>query len=239
MDDAYPVDEEIFVLKKGRKLGPFEINELLDGLEEGEFSYEDICLRAGATECERLKDVLNWEKSDLSISRRARTRSRESGSTSSEGPPYETESDNPVTDTRTLLYAGHPSIVSSPLALFCLVAGVTGGIWLFPIDPTFTAAGIGISLLGLVYLSFIRFTRDYQIMPRRVEMVTGLIARSSKEVRIGDIRAINVTCRGLTGMLGIGTVDFFTTGDSPEVSFHQIWAATKVKALVRRLQDAI
>lgn len=77
MDDAYPVDEEIFVLKKGRKLGPFEINELLDGLEEGEFSYEDICLRAGATECERLKDVLDWEKSDLSISRRARTRSRE------------------------------------------------------------------------------------------------------------------------------------------------------------------
>ena len=135
MDDAYPVEEEIFILKKGRKLGPFEIDELLDALEEGEFSYEDICLRAGATECERLKDVLDWGKSDHSIPRRARTRSRESGSISPAGPPYETESDNPVSDARTLLYAGHPSIMSSPLALFCLIAGVTGGIWLFPIDP--------------------------------------------------------------------------------------------------------
>ena len=235
MDESYPVEEEIFILKKGRKLGPFEIDELLDGLEEGEFTYDDICLRAGATECERLKDVLDWEKSASSPSRRSRARV---GERSSATPPGETECDDLFADGNALLYAGHPSIMSSPLALFCLVSGITGGIWLFPIDPTFTAAGVGISLLGLVYLSFMRFTRDYQIMPKRIEMVTGLIARSSKEVRIEDIRAINVTCRGLTGVLGIGTVDFFTTGDSPEVSFHQIWAATKVKTLVRRLQDA-
>ncbi|NLT72556.1 MAG: PH domain-containing protein, partial [Verrucomicrobiaceae bacterium] len=73
--------------------------------------------------------------------------------------------------------------------------------------------------------------------PRRIEKITGLLARSSQEVRIEDIRAINVTCRGLIGILGIGTVDFFTTGDTAEVSFHQIWAAQKVKTLVRRLQD--
>lgn len=230
MDESYPVEDEVFILKKGQKLGPFEIDELLDGLEEGKFAYDDICLRAGATECERLKDVLDWENS---VSSRPRIVGQ-----SFEAPNGEINREDFWADGKALLYCGHPSIMSSPLALFCLVSGITGGVWLFPIDPTFTAAGIGISLTGLVYLSFTRFTQDYQITPRRIEMVTGLIARSSKEVRIEDIRAINVTCRGLTGMLGIGTVDFFTTGDSPEVSFHQIWAATKVKTLVRRLQDA-
>ncbi len=237
MDDAYPVEEGVFILKEGRRMGPFEIDELLDGLEEGEFSYDDICLREGATECERLKDVLDWEKSVPLRSRHSR--SVDPSGLNPPSPLREAGALDPFADGDTLLYAGHPSIMSSPLALFCLVTGVTGGIWLFPIDPTFTAAGIGISLLGLVYLSFMRFTQDYQIMPKRIEMITGLFARSSKEVRIEDIRSINVSCRGLTGMLGIGTVDFFSTGDLPEVSFKQIWAATRVKALVRRLQDAV
>lgn len=236
MDEAYPVEEGIFILKKGRKLGPFEVEELLDGLEEGEFSYDDICLRDGATECERLKDVLDWEKSVSSRSSRSRP-----GKLIGPNPTpalNEVETGDAPGDGETILYAGHPSIMSSPLALIALVIGVTGGIWLFPIDPSFTAAGIGISLLGLARLSFMRFTQDYLIMPRRIEMITGLIARSSKEVRIEDIRAINVSCRGLIGMLGVGTVDFITTGDSPEVSFRQIWAAAKVKTLIRRLLDS-
>ena len=93
--------------------------------------------------------------------------------------------------------------------------------------------------MGLVYLSFLRFTQDYHIMPRRVEVITGLIARSSNEVRIVDIRSINVTCRGISGLMGIGTVDFFTSGDQPEVTFRQIWAANRVKLLVRKLQDTL
>jgi hypothetical protein len=32
-------------------------------------------------------------------------------------------------------------------------------------------------------------------------------------------------------------VDFFTTGDDPEVTFRDVWAAKKVKILVRQLQD--
>jgi uncharacterized membrane protein YdbT with pleckstrin-like domain len=149
----------------------------------------------------------------------------------------EANEDEHFLDGERLLYAGHPSIASSPFALFFVVGGITGGVWLYVIDPVFTLAGIGLALLGMAYLSFMRFTQDYRITPRRIEVITGFLARSSNEVRIEDIRAINVTCRGFTGIVGIGTVDFFTSGDAAEVSFRKIWAAQKVKTLVRRLQD--
>lgn len=242
MDHGPPVGESVFVLKGGTKLGPFDIEELFDGLEEGEFHYEDICLREGATECERLRDILDWDRSSPAgtdpprgrpgeppLPDASRAQREEYGETGEGGPSFP--------DGDRLLYAGHPSIASSPFALFLVVGGITGGVWLYPLDLVFTAAGFGLALLGMSYLSFIRFTRDYRITPRRIEKITGLLARSSQEVRIEDIRAINVTCRGLIGILGIGTVDFFTTGDTAEVSFHQIWAAQKVKTLVRRLQD--
>ena len=51
MDENYPVEEAIFVLKQGVKMGPFDMETLFDGLEEGKFSYDDICLREGAIEC--------------------------------------------------------------------------------------------------------------------------------------------------------------------------------------------
>ena len=92
-------------------------------------------------------------------------------------------------------------------------------------------------MLSLTWLGWKRFQQDYIITPKRIEEVRGLIVRSSTEARIADIRSINVTCRGLQGLLGIGTVDFFTSGDSPEVSFRQVWGAQKVKSFVRRLQD--
>ena len=238
MDENYPVDESVFVLKQGTKLGPFDIETLFDGLEAGEFSYDDICLREGATDCERLKDILDWESAHPSRGvRSSRGKHRAAPPVESIIDDEEENEDEHFLDGERLLYAGHPSIASSPLALFFLVGGITGGVWLYVIDPVFTLAGIGLALLGMAYLSFMRFTQDYRITPRRIEVITGFLARSSNEVRIEDIRAINVTCRGFTGIIGIGTVDFFTSGDAAEVSFRKIWAAQKVKTLVRRLQD--
>ncbi len=242
MDHGPPIGESVFVLKEGAKLGPFDIEALFDGLEAGEFHYEDICLREGATECERLRDILDWDRSGLVGTDPPQGRHGEPlrpGAGRADREKYgETDEVGPsFPDGDRLLYAGHPSIASSPFALFLVVGGITGGVWLYPLDLVFTVAGFALALLAMSYLSFIRFTRDYRITPRRIEKITGFLARSSQEVRIEDIRAINVTCRGFIGVLGIGTVDFFTTGDAAEVSFHQIWAAQKVKTLVRRLQD--
>ena len=42
----------------------------------------------------------------------------------------------------------------------------------------------------------------------------------------------------LTGLLGIGTIEFSCAGDSIDVMFADIWKAQRVKALVRGLQDS-
>ncbi len=138
----------------------------------------------------------------------------------------------------TILYAGHPSILNSPGSILAIMVGFAGGIWIYGINPWLTLFGFLAGIFALINLSLIRFTSDYHITPKRLEVTKGLITRSSNEVRIQDIRAINVSCRGLLGVFGIGTVDFFTAGDDPEVTFTQVWAAKNVKILVRRIQDA-
>ncbi len=233
MDDPFPVEGSVFVLKQGKRLGPFEVDEILDGLEEGVFSYEDICLREGSTDCERLKDLLDWEAdSHRKTGRPVGVAPGVGRSLSRTG-----QDSGPSLHNDELLYSGHPSILSYPGSLLSVVLGATAGVWLIPFHTIFSLACFAVSVSGLAFLSLMRFTSDYQIMPKRIEVVTGLLARSSNEVRIEDVRAINVSCRGIGGMLGIGTVDFFTTGDAPEVTFRKIWAANKVKTLVRRLQD--
>jgi hypothetical protein len=243
MDELYPVDNEIYVLKEGRRLGPFTVENLLDGLESGDFSEDDICLRPGATDLERIRDLLDWEEpeadngtspeeeEDLHEDFDEEEMAEEVEGESLPGRPIAAASSN------RLLYAGHPSALNYPVSLIALVGGITGGIWLYRLDPNLTLAGLALAVAGLVRLSFVRFTHDYHIRPRRIEVTTGFLARSSREVRIEDIRSINVTCRGILGMFGIGTVDFLTSGDTPEVSFERVWAARKIKTLVRRLQD--
>lgn len=247
MSELYPVDDEIYVLKGGRRLGPFTVENLLDGLESGDFSEDDVCLRPGATDLERIRDLLDWEdepeageadepdeedEEDLAEEFDEEETNDEVEDETPRGRPVAAGSSNRI------LYAGHPSVLNYPASLIALIGGITGGVWLYRLDPNLTLAGLALAVAGLVRLSFVRFTHDYHIRPRRIELTTGFIARSSREVRIEDIRSINVTCRGILGMFGIGTVDFLTSGDTPEVSFERVWAARKIKTLVRKLQDA-
>lgn len=258
-DDARPLEDAVYVLKEGRRLGPFTLDDLLDGLESGDFEEEDICLREGATDCERIRDLLDWEEeTDEDESDEA---ADDFGDEAEEDEKFDDAEEEdweeqpapaPTNRSKTnvgssaasglpperLLYAGHPSVLTYPVSLAALVGGVTGGIWLYGVDPKLTLAGLGIAAAGLVRLSLVRYCHDYHIHTRRIESVVGLLARSSREVRIEDIRAINVTCRGLPGIFGIGSIDFHTSGDTPEITFHRVWAAQKIKSLVRRLQDA-
>lgn len=241
MEDSYPVDDGIHVLKGGRKLGPFTVENLLEGLESGDFSENDVCLRSGATECERLRDLLDWGEREDPFEGEDSLDEGDDDFENEEGElPPTPSSEKIITAARPdrLLYSGHPSVITYPVSLFLVIAGVTGGIWLYRFDPKLTLAAFALATGGLARLSFVRFTHDYHVRSRRIESVTGFLARSSREVRIEDIRSINVNCRGVSGIFGIGTVDFFTSGDSPEVSFEKIWAARRLKTLVRKLQDA-
>lgn len=236
MDEVPPWPEGIYVLKGGRRLGPFTVEDLLDGLESGDFSEDDICLRDGALDCERLRDLLDWDEvKDEDNAEWEESEEREDEPPPSPSAEGSTQAGPPPPDR--ILYSGHPSVLTYPLAMLALFGGVLGAVWLRPLDPWFTLSGFALALAALIRLCFVHFTHDYLVRPRRIEMVTGLLARSSREVRIEDISSINVTCRGIWGIFGIGTIDFITSGDSPEITFRRVWAARKIKTLVRRLQD--
>lgn len=262
-DDAWPREDSVYVLKEGRRLGPFTLDDLLDGLESGDFSEDDVCLRNGAADLERLRDLLDWDEAGHGEDNADDTGEAceeddlEEASDEGEDDDFDEEEDwpqDPSPSTRgglnqrpakpagttgdRLLYAGHPSVLSYPVSLAALVGGVTGGIWIYGLDPKLTLAAFGLATAGLVRLSLVRYSHDYHIHTRRIECMVGLLARSSREVRIEDIRAIHVTCRGLSGLLGVGSIDFHTSGDAPEITFQKVWAARRIKALVRRLQDA-
>lgn len=225
MGENFPVDDQIVVLKDGDRLGPFDIDEILDLLESGELDYSDVCLREGAAECERLGDVLDWDRPE----------------DVEEDDEYEDDEEEneppPFTRPTTVLYSGHPSILTYPFPLFCIVGGVAAGIWMHSSDGWYDLIFYLVAIAALAYIAVARFTSDYLITPKRIELIEGLVARSSKEVRVQDLRAINVRCTGLSGIIGIGDVDFFTAGDDPEITFAKVWAAKKVKGLVRKLQD--
>ncbi|MCB1230687.1 MAG: PH domain-containing protein [Verrucomicrobiae bacterium] len=270
-------DEIIYVLKDGARLGPYTVDDLLDLIDEGALNYDDVCLRDGEIECERLRDVLDWEgERDAELG-------AGSGEETTPNPPdaddldedtdewdgldeseededdpefWDTEEDdpesNPVAPSSRLnkapgpprnpnliLYAGHPSVLSFPKTLFVIVLAIAGGFYGNAHSSWWLFGGLILALFGVSWILLERSMRLYLITPRRVELVRGLIAKSSNEVRIEDIRTINVHTPGLRGLFGVGTVEFASSGGSSvEVAFADVYAAHRIKGLVRRIQDA-
>ncbi len=262
MNTEPPIQDPIYVLKNGHRLGPLSVDEILDFIEEGSLDYNDLCLREGAAECERIREILDWDTDDeigpeeseegFAIEpvsenkiKRAKPQQeivpREPSSTEEEetAAHHEKEQVPPGSlKPSTILYRGHPSIATYPGALLGISVGVGLGIWLHDINIWLTVGGFALALICFTYLTFCRAVCLYLITPKRVEIVTGLIAKNSNEARISDVRAINVSRSGFIGMLGVGTVEFSTTGDESEVTFTNVWSAHEVKALVRDIQDS-
>ncbi len=242
MQDPDPLAQMVFLLDEDGEDGPYSLEELLEWIEQGQVDEHTLCRREGADEIETLREVLDWDQDEVIMNPHAekgklpRNVARRPEAPPSVAPPKVSRARRPRPDA--VLYSGHPSIVTHPLALLILIGGVVGAIFWRGEPSSWISLGCFFAaLLSLAWLGCKRFQQDYIITPKRIEEVRGLIVRSSTEARIADIRSINVTCRGLHGLLGIGTVDFFTSGDTPEVSFRRIWGAQKVKIFVRRLQD--
>ena len=241
----------IDVLKDGIRHGPFTAGELLDLVEAGEIDYDDVCQRAGCAKWEKVREVLDWEDGeappDLAIEEDEATEPEDGEDEAPEprDPPPASpgkkrrRSSGPPRNPRTILYAGHPSVLSFPFALFVIAGSLAGGYWLHERSAWWIFAGMLGALFGISWILFQRSLRLYLITPKRIEVVMGFIAKSSNEVRIEDVRAINVHTPGLTGLLGVGTVEFASAGGNPiDVAFKNVYAAHRIKGLVRRLQDA-
>jgi membrane protein YdbS with pleckstrin-like domain len=89
----------------------------------------------------------------------------------------------------------------------------------------------------LIWIKLDRSRRKYLVTNTRVSVEYGIVSKSSNEMRIQDIRSINLTTKGLSGMLGIGRLEFSSAAtDDADVIFWNTPSAEKIRDMVRSLQ---
>jgi hypothetical protein len=108
-----------------------------------------------------------------------------------------------------------------------------GWYWFFGI--LLAVVLVGIFMIAWIYLD--RSRRRYRITTRRVIMESGIAEKCSSEVRIQDIRNMNVVRRGFPGLFDVGNIEFGTAGEEGiEVTFIGIPHPARVKEMVSQLQ---
>ena len=128
------------------------------------------------------------------------------------------------------------------IVIAVLVIIIAASFWIsFPgYEVMFWAARAGLLVLAVLLASWIfidRQRRRYVVTNKRVSVEFGIINRISNEIRIQDIRSINLRKTGLAGLLGIGRVEFSSAAtDDADVVFWNTPEAEKVRDLVRSLQ---
>src|SRR4051812_20866611 len=109
---------------------------------------------------------------------------------------------------------------------------------LAPYLPWLYAVPVVLLLIVILYIWWVRGMRRYQVTRGRVVVTTGRVVTDSNEIRVQDIRSINVDKNGLAGFFGIGDVEFSSAAtDDAEVTFVGIAGADGVRDLVRKLQS--
>ncbi len=136
-----------------------------------------------------------------------------------------------------LYYHSHPSWLGAGKAMFLVMLLLVCTLLLLRIEPEFAMVSALCATALFLGIAMARMSREYLVTEERVEVVWGILGRSSKEVRICDIRSMDVYEKGLKGLLGLGTVDFSSAANAGiEVQFRDIRMAHDVKELVRQLQ---
>jgi len=148
------------------------------------------------------------------------------------------------------IWAGRPShwnYFGHYVLGFLLAAAILATIYFLNNQPAPVLSdgmllGYGIALLPLLWVftsvTLQRFKRFYRITNQRAEMEIGLIVKNSNEIRIQDIRSINVSKSGIGGWLGVGTIEFSSAAsDDAEVVFFKVANADSIRDSVRKLQS--
>lgn len=139
-----------------------------------------------------------------------------------------------------ILHHAHPSWFGYTKALFLVLLLLVATALLYAIQLEYSLIAGLCASATLLAVAIARYSRDYIVTKERVELIWGIIGRSSKEARICDMRSIDVYESGLKGLLGLGTIDFSTAANAGiEVQFKDLRQAHVVKDLVRKLQKGV
>ncbi len=128
------------------------------------------------------------------------------------------------------------------ILVFVLVIALAASFLISYPDSPDLLWGMRAVLLGLVlflvfWISLDRSRRKYAVSNKRVSVEFGIISKRSNEVRVQDVRSINLRKTGISGLLGVGTVEFSSAAtDDADVIFWNTSEAEKVRDLVRSLQ---
>lgn len=152
----------------------------------------------------------------------------------------------PTIDMDEVIVALHPSIFGYPGLLlgafffFIVAMGtlVLSGVFHYTEFLKLVGWGAGLaSVLSVVLILIIRSFDNYYVTRSRAEIVQGIIAKSSKEVRISDVRRIDVDKRGLLGLLNVGDVKLSSAGTGGfDVVFKYVRGAHRIKKIIRSVQ---
>ena len=95
------------------------------------------------------------------------------------------------------------------------------------------------ALITLIWICLDRSRRKYTVTNKRVSVEFGIVSKRSNELRIQDIRSINLTTTGLPGLIGIGRLEFSSAAtDDADVIFWNTPSAEKIRDMVRSLQSS-
>ena len=93
------------------------------------------------------------------------------------------------------------------------------------------------ALVLLIWIFLDRSKRKYTVTNKRVSVEFGIVSKTSNEIRIQDIRSMNLTKKGISGLAGIGRLEFSSAAtDDAEVIFWNVPGAEKLRDTVRSLQ---
>ena len=139
-----------------------------------------------------------------------------------------------------LLYHGHPSWLVYPKSVRALFA-FGAAAWLFHhlhAGLAWVVVSCALAVLPLLFVALDRGTTSYFITTRRVEVESGLLGRTTREIRMADIRAVGVLQRGYGALVGTGHVMFDSAaGPGSEVVFANVRRPHRLKQMVRELQE--
>ncbi len=117
-----------------------------------------------------------------------------------------------------VLWSGHPSL------------------WYWT-GELFWGVLLSIILIGIPFLIHVFWSRNttrFRVTSRRVSVEQGLFTRSSRELRIADIRSIAARAN----LFGIGDIEFSTAARADaEVAFWGLRHVGRVRDLVKQLQN--
>ncbi|HEX2750570.1 MAG TPA: PH domain-containing protein [Verrucomicrobiales bacterium] len=222
------------LLPDGSRDGPYAEEELLDLIDAGDLEPGSQCLHAATgevSEAGRLFTVVapaavpSAPKPPVPVQWKPASPSREA----SAAPPAARARSSPG-------YSGNRGLLSFSFSLLLAGAFIAAGVYLRAWAPPLLAIGLlaGMTLLLIVTLRRMRIR--YVITRGRVEIITGLLTKSSREIPIAEIRAITVAHPGLAGLLGMGSITFSPSPGAPDITFHGVWFPGRLKSMVRRAQ---